>query len=458
MTDFTSRSRPSASAPRRSFLKTSAGVAGGLILPASYSGLALAQDKEYPPLGNYPAGVKGDTVTAGLTLDLTGPYSAEGTGQRRGFELAAEMLNNGDERVKLVSPLTKKGILGKTVKLAVGDAETKPNSAVQAATRFIRQDKAMMIAGSVSSSVAIALQNTCERAKTLYFPVISGSSDTTGKDCRRYGFRLCHHAYTASKAIAPVLAEAYGKNMKAIHLVPDYNYGHSIHDHMRAFTEAQGWTTIDNPQIHPLGTTDFSSYMLNIANSGADILINHDYGADAVNSAKQAYEFGVLKNMKMCVPYLPAYMLEEVGPEIMQGVIGTMVFWWTHQDKYDMARNFVQAYEEKFGAKPRDPEHNAFMTMLLWADAIERAGTFYPPAVIEAFEDSINHKRPYTVGGEVYFRAEDHDAAANFTIVRGKKPEDIQHKDDLVDVLAIADGVETLPPYDYAGCKMNPAV
>src|SRR3546814_1413025 len=61
---------------------------------------------------------------------------------------------------------------------------------------------------SVSSSVAIALQNTCERAKTIYFPIISGSSDTTGKDCRRYGFRLCHHAYTASKAIAPVLAEA----------------------------------------------------------------------------------------------------------------------------------------------------------------------------------------------------------------------------------------------------------
>src|SRR3546814_2860616 len=84
-------------------------------------------------------------------------------------------------------------MLCKKLVLAIGDAETKPNSAVQAATRFIRQDKAMMIAGSVSSSVAIALQNTFERAKTLYFPIISGSSDTTGKDCRRYGFRLCHH-------------------------------------------------------------------------------------------------------------------------------------------------------------------------------------------------------------------------------------------------------------------------
>lgn len=445
------------SVQRRSFLKTGAAVSGGLLLPG-VAAPVFAQEKEYPPLGNYPEGVKGDTVVAGLTLDLTGPYSAEGAGQRRGFELAAEMINNGDERIKTVSPLTKKGILGKKLVLAIGDAETKPNSAVQAATRFIRQDKAMMIAGSVSSSVAIALQNTCERAKTLYFPIISGSSDTTGKDCRRYGFRLCHHAYTAAKAISPVLAEAYGKDMKVIYLVPDYNYGHSIHDHMREFTEELGWTTIDNAQIHPLGATDYSAYMLNIANSGADILINLDYGADAVNSAKQAHQFGVLKNMKMCVPYLPAYMLEEVGPEIMEGVYGTMEFWWTYADNNETAKNFVDAYEEKFGAKPREPEHNAYMTTLLWADAIERAGTFYPAEVIKALEDGINHKRPYTMGGDVYFRAEDHDGAANFAVVRGKKPSEIKNKDDLVDIVAVANGVDTLPPVGYAGCKMAPAV
>src|SRR5690606_31720020 len=108
-----------------------------------------------------------------------------------------------------------------------------------------------------------------------------------------------------------------------------------------------------------------------------------------------------------------------------------------------------------FGAKPRDPEHNAYMTTLLWADAVERAGTFHPAEVVKALEDSINHKRPYTMGGEAYFRAEDHDGAANFTIVRGKKPSDIKDKDDLVDIVAIADGVETLPPVGYAGCKMT---
>src|SRR5690606_1036789 len=235
-----------------------------------------------------------------------------------------------------------------------------------------------------------------------------------------------------------------GKNLKAIHLVPDYNYGHSIHEFMKKFTEEQGWTTIDTPQIHPLGATDFSAYMLNIANSGADILINHDYGADAVNSAKQAHQFGGLKNMKMCVPYMPAYMLEEVGPEIMEGVHGTMVFWHTESEKNEIAKDFVEAYEAKLNAKPRDPEHNAYMTMLLWADAVERAGTFYPAAVVEALGDSINLKRTSAMGGEVYFRAEHHDGAANVAVVRRKKPSVIQNEHALVDVVAVANGVDTL--------------
>src|SRR5690606_25610551 len=128
----------SGSEGRRTFMKTTAGVAGGLMLP-TVSGNAWAQQKEYPALGNYPAGVSGDTVTAGLTLDLTGPYSAEGAGQRRGFELAAAMSNNGDPRVRKVSPLTKQGILAEKVVLVLAHAETKPKSAVHAATRYIRE-------------------------------------------------------------------------------------------------------------------------------------------------------------------------------------------------------------------------------------------------------------------------------------------------------------------------------
>src|SRR3546814_14058210 len=94
--------------------------------------------------------------------------------------------------------------------------------------------------------------------RTIYLPAISGSNETTGVDCQRYGFRLCYYAYPACKAIAPVLAKALGKDRKAIYLVPDYTYGHTTYDSMVEFTEKQGWKTVGE-QVHPLGAKDYSS-------------------------------------------------------------------------------------------------------------------------------------------------------------------------------------------------------
>ena len=65
----------------------------------------------------------------------------------------------------------------------------------------------------------------------------------------------------AAKALAPVLAKQLGSKLKAAYLVPDYTYGTSVYNSMKEFTEKRGWTTV-NEQLAPLGTTDFSSYLL----------------------------------------------------------------------------------------------------------------------------------------------------------------------------------------------------
>jgi branched-chain amino acid transport system substrate-binding protein len=433
---------------RRSVLKMGLGAAGGALLPG-VSSVALAADK--PPVGNYPAGVSGDSVFVGLALDLTGPYSAEGADEQKGYELAIEQLNAGAEQIKKISPLTKKGILGKTVKYGVVDAETKPNSAVQAATRFIHENKAMMISGSVSSAVAIALQKVCDREKTIYLAAISGSNETTGKDCQRYGFRLCYFAYSAAKAIAPVLAKSLGKNRKAVYLVPDYTYGHTTYDSTKEFTEKEGWKTMGQ-QVHPLGAKDYSSYLINIANSGADTLVVIDYGADAANSIKQAKQFGILDKMALVVPYMAPFLGEEVGPDIIEGVYGATGFWWTLEDKYPIAKDFVAAFEKKFGGKPHDSAYIAYLNTALWADAIERAGTFYPPDVIKSYEKGVKRQGPT---GEVWFRAEDHQGVINFPIVRGKKKSEMKDKNDIFEIVAMVNGEDANPPVGHYGCKLG---
>lgn len=434
---------------RRVFLKAGLGVAGGLLLPGM-PGWALAAD-QYPPLANYPAGVAGDSVFVGLTVDLTGPYSAEGADERKGYELAIEQINNGDAAVRKMSPMTKKGVLGKKIIHGVADSETKPNSAVQAATRFIHENKAMMITGSVSSAVAIALEKVCDREKTIFLAAISGSNETTGADCQRYGFRLCYYAYSAAKAISPVLGKSLGKNRKAAYLVPDYTYGHTTHDSMVEFTAKEGWKEIVQ-QVHPLGAKDYSSYLINIANSGADTLVVIDYGEDAVNSIKQAKQFGILDKMKLVVPYMSPFLGEEVGPEIMQGVYGATGFWWTLQDKYPVAKDFVAAFEKKYSEKPHDSAYIAYLNMVLWADAVERAGTFYGPEVVKAYEKEVKREGPV---GTVWFRGSDHQGVVNFPIVRGKKPSEMKNKSDLFEVISIANGADVVAPPDHFGCKLG---
>jgi ABC-type branched-subunit amino acid transport system substrate-binding protein len=445
---------------RRLMLKGLAGAMGAAALGVPIlSGLPFsARAADHPALGNYPAGVKGDSVFVGLTVDLTGPYSAQGEEERNGYLLAVEQLNTGAPQIRKLSPLTKKGVLGKTLKAQAADSETKPNSAVQAATRFIHDNKAMAVFGSTSSAVAIALEEFCNRERTPFFTAISGSTETTGSHCQRYGFRPCYYAYMSCKALAPIVAKALGRNRKAAYLIPDYTYGHTTTQQFREFSAKDGgWKSVSE-QVHPLGATDYSSYLINIANSGADTLVCIDYGADSVNSLKQAQQFGLLKKMKVVIPYMSSFLANSLGAEITQGAYAATNFWWTLAEdaKYPGAKEFVDAYMKKYGGKrPQDSAYVAYLGMALWADGVERAGSFYPPDVVKALEAGVHRESPT---GPVWFRGGDHQAAVNFPVVVGKKPSEMRNKDDFWKVVEVADGANVLPPLELFGCKLGPYV
>ncbi len=299
---------------RRSVIRASGALLAATALPA----VARAADT-HPPLGTWPDGSSGDSVFIGIAVPRTGTYAVQGEDELKGYQLAVEHINSGDPLIKRISPLTKKGVLGKEVKYGVADSEANPNTAVQAQSRFISEAKAVLMTGSTSSAVAVALNKLAQREKVLYVAGISGSNDTTGKDCVRYGFRQCFYGQTAAAAIGPVLLKNYGKGKKAAYLTPDYTYGHTVQASMEAYLNKNGgWTTVTN-QVAPLGAPDYSSYLLNVANSGAEILLNINWGHDAVLSIQQAQQFGILAKQKLVVPYQVPFLAKEVGAEIMQG-------------------------------------------------------------------------------------------------------------------------------------------
>ncbi|MGH7041568.1 MAG: ABC transporter substrate-binding protein, partial [Acetobacteraceae bacterium] len=237
---------------RREMLMAGAGVAGALALPS----VARAAE-QHAPVGTWPAGVQGDSVFVGIIAPLTGPYSADGKDLALGYRLAMAEINAGGP-IAQGWGLKGKGVLGKKVNYGISDNNTKPNVAVQAQTRYITENKAIMITGCSASSTAIALEELAQREKVLNMVGASGSNATTGKDCQRYGFRTQPSAYMASHALVPVLAKQMGKNLKVAYLTPDYTYGHSLFRSISTSGKKHGWTVATN-QVVPLGTTDFSS-------------------------------------------------------------------------------------------------------------------------------------------------------------------------------------------------------
>ncbi|HUR88186.1 MAG TPA: substrate-binding protein [Ramlibacter sp.] len=444
--------RNSSAPSRRDFIRIGAGAAGSLALPGLVS-QAWADDAK-PPIGTWPAGVQGDSVFIGISVPRTGTYALQGEDELKGYQLAIEHINAGHPLIKAISPKTTKGVLGKQLKYGVADSAAKPNDAVQAQQRFITENKAIMITGGTSSAVAVALNKLAQREKVLFVCGISGSNDTTGKDCVRYGVRQNFYGETAANAIGPALLKAYGKNKKAAFMTPDYTYGHTVTKSVNEYLAKNGgWQMVTN-QVSPLGAPDYSSYLTNIANSGAEILVNVNWGHDAVLSTQQAKQFGLLPKMKLVIPYQIPFLAREVGPEITEGVYAATDFWWTLEDKYPLAKQFVQEFEKKFGYKPEWGAENAYMEFALWAEAVENAGSFYPPDVIKSYETP---RKLQSMVGEVSWRPEDHQLVRPVVIVRGKAKSAMRNKEDYWEVVDVVAGAGLMQKPDAFGCKLGSA-
>lgn len=427
--------QPDATEPaRRTFLKRSFGAAAGLGAAGIGSQLGMVNTAyAQKPIGNYP--IKGKTATFGFNVPQTGAYSDEGEDELRAYELAVEHINNGGGMLETMEPLALEGngVLGKKIDYVTGDTQTDPDAARASARRMIERDGVIMFTGGSSSAVAIAQQHLAQEKGVIFMDGLTHSNDTTGKDRRRYGFRHFFNAYMSGQSLSPILAEDYGSERRAFHLTADYTWGHTQYQSMKQFTEEEGWTTVRNIMT-PLGTTDYSQYLTAVLNSDADVLVLNHYGKDMVNSLTQAVRFGMRdkqvngKDFQVVVPLFSRLMAQGAGDNV-EGIYGTTNWHYTLEDAGSQA--FRKSFEEKYGFPPSMAAHTAYVQTLLYADAVARAETFYPPAVIKALED---HKVTGIGPGEALYRGCDHQCFHDVQVVQGKSPSEREGEYDLLRV------------------------
>lgn len=413
---------------RRGLLKTGAVAGAGLALPTIFTSRASA-------FTNDP---KGASVTFGFTVPQTGPYADEGADELRAFQLAVKHLNGEGDGGMLQTfsskALTGAGILGKKVAFVSGDTQTKPDAARAAAKSMIEKDGAIMISGCSSSAVAIALEALCQEAGLINMVGLSHSNDTTGKDRKRNGFRHFFNAYMSAAALAPVLKTDYGADRAAYHLTADYSWGWTQQASMQTATEAIGWKTVANV-LTPLAATDFSAYIAPVLSSGADVLILNHYGANMVNSLTQAVQFGLKdktangKQFQIVVPLISELMAKGAGANI-KGISGSSNWNWKLTDAGTKA--FVKSYGTEYGMPPSQAAQTCYVQAMLYADAVVRAKSFNPCAVVEALE---GFKFDGMGNGPTLYRADDHQCFKDCLVVKGKEKPDNEF--DTLDIVQV---------------------
>ncbi|WP_416881226.1 substrate-binding protein [Marivita sp.] len=426
---------------RRGVLKTGAVAGAGLALPTYLSAAG------HEGFTNAPTG---STVTLGFNVPQSGPYADEGADELRAYELAVEHLNgtgadNGMlETFKYAdgsgTALKGNGILGKKVEFVTGDTQTKSDAARASAKSMIEKDGAIMITGGSSSGVAVAVQALCQEAGVIFMAGLTHANDTTGKDKRANGFRHFFNSYMSGAALAPILAAQYGADRKAYHLTADYNWGYTTEEAIRSSTEALGWETVATV-LTPLTQTDFSSYITPVLQSDADVLVLNHYGGNMVNSLTNAVQFGLRERMvngrkfEIVVPLYSELMARGAGSNIA-GILGSQNWDWKLENqlgaKYSGTNAFVQSFGTKYGFPPSQAAHTCYVQTLLYADAVERAGSFAPCAVVGALEgfsfDGLGN-------GPTLYRGEDHQCFKDVVVVRGK--ENPENEFDLVEIVEV---------------------
>jgi len=298
------------------------------------AGLALGAA---PLAGPFIINARGEEpIKIGFNDPLTGTYAELGKNEQIGAELAVEQMNG------------KGGILGRQVQLLVEDSTSGDvGTAVQKARKLIDRDKVSFLLGNVNSAMALALGQASNELNTLHI-VTGGHTDAvTGKDCHWNVFRVCNTTRMETNSVSKLLFDQFGK--KWFFITADYAFGHTLQQGFEASLKQFGGTEV-GVALTPLATTDFSSYLIQAQAAEPDVIIFLNAGQDAVNSLKQAVQFGLDKRFHIAGAQQELEVLEALPPEAR---IGTWVFeWYWKQPGVPHVQEFNDAIKAKTSNMP----------------------------------------------------------------------------------------------------------
>lgn len=299
-----------------------------------------------------------EPLKIGIVSPVSGNYADHGLMERIGMEMALEDYNHQ--------------ILGRPVTLIVADDETNPDVAARRARRLVEVDGVKFLMGGVSTSTALSVGAVADEKKVLYIATNQNGDQITGESARKYVFRTPPDMAILVRAGAKFVADNLGK--KWYFLTHDYSWGHSGTQWARNMLDKVGAKEVGEIKV-PLGNRDFSSQLLIIRNSGADVLVITVAGFDNVALLKQMNELKIYDKMKVWYTLMDLVDLYSVLIEDRQPYLCAETYYKASPEMEKLNERYMKKYPKAASPVLDTGTFNGWLSIKILFEAMKKAGT-----------------------------------------------------------------------------------
>jgi branched-chain amino acid transport system substrate-binding protein len=343
-------------------------------------------------------------------------------------------------------------VAGVPVELLALDHHNKADVGVSLALQAYDQQGVDAMFDIGNSAVSLAVQDIARQRGKILIHVGSAHDALYGKSCSPTGALWVYDTYSLSRGLTKAVFEQGGTSW--FFITADYAFGHQMQDRSSEVLVALGGK-IAGSVAHPLGETDFSSYLVQAMSSGATTIALVSAGNDTVNAAKQASEFGVGRGRNTQTLATPIFYLNsahEVGAEGLQGLQYLTAFYWDYDaGSRKIGERFAAA---RGGAYPNQAQAGNYSAALHYLKAVEAAGSRDGLTVMRQMK-AMPVSDPFARGATL---RQDGRLMHDYFLAEVKTPAEVKQGWDLLDIKAVVPAASVIRPIDQGGCSaLDPA-
>lgn len=321
------------------------GLMAGLLAWASIAGFGQAR-----------AQMSDGVVRVGVLNDISGVFQdTNGPGSVVAARLAAEDFAGEAPGIR--------------VEVVQADHQNRADVGSAIARRWLDQDGVDAVVDVPNSAVGLAVNTIARGTRMALLASSTATSDLTGKACSPNTVQWVTDSYAIGRTAARAMLDRGGDSW--YFLTVDYALGHAIQRDATEFIEANRGKVL-GASCHPLGATDFSSFLLAAQSSGAKVVGLANASPDTGNAIKQAAEFGLTDKQRLVALLMFVNDVHAVGLPAAQGLLLMGAFYW---DINDRTRAFSRRFQERVGRPPSTNQAGVYSATLAYLRAVASAGT-----------------------------------------------------------------------------------